>query len=151
MNTRIYVTALFDDKATFIDTSKTPIFEWEVAILFILLWVDKMMCLCQWYFQFLKMPQGDQLDGYIVFLYCYTLILYCASSTWIRALFDDKSNLHFLNICLCNALPENCLILSSLVFLEPGCYNNIHIHVIHVLVFWYKYLTFSFGLYFFEV
>ena len=108
-------------------------------------------CLCQWYFQFLKMPQGDQLDGYIVFLYCYTLILYCASSTWIRALFDDKSNLHFLNICLCNALPENCLILSSLVFLEPGCYNNIHIHVIHVLVFWYKYLTFSFGLYFFEV
>ena len=108
-------------------------------------------CLCQWYFQFLKMPQGDQLDGYIVFLYCYTLILYCASSTWIRALFDDKSNLHFLNISLCNALPEHCLILSSLVFLEPGCYNNIHIHVIHVLVFWYKYLTFSFGLYFFEV
>ena len=108
-------------------------------------------CLCQWYFQFLKMSQGDQLDDYIVFLYCYALILYCASSTWIRALFDDKSNLHVLNICLCNALPENCLILSSLVFLEPGCYNNIHIHVIHVLVFWYKYLTFSFGLYFFEV
>ena len=74
------------------------------------------------------MPPGDQLDDYIVFWYC-------ALSTWVRALFDDKSNLHFLNICLCNALPENCLILSSLVFLEPGCYNNIHIHVIHVLVF----------------
>ena len=27
--------AFFDDKATFIDTSKTPILEWEVAILFI--------------------------------------------------------------------------------------------------------------------
>ena len=33
LNTRI--TALFDDKAIFIDTSKTPIIEWEVAILFI--------------------------------------------------------------------------------------------------------------------
>ena len=94
------------------------------------------------YFQFLHMPQGDQLDDYTVFLYCYTLILYCVSSTWIRALFDDRSNLHFLNICLCNALPENCLILSSLVFSEPGCYNSIHIRVIHVLLFWYKYLTF---------
>ena len=71
------------------------------------------------------MPQGDQLDDYTVFLYCYTLILYCASSTWIRALFDDKSNLYFLNICLCNALPENCLILSSLVFSElAGCKEN---------------------------
>ena len=79
------------------------------------------------------MPQGDQLDDYTVFLYCYTLILYCASSTWITALFDDKSNLHFLNICLCNALPENCLILSSLVFSELGRYNNVH--VIHVLLF----------------
>ena len=37
------ITALFDDKATFIDTSKTPIFEWEVAILFIHLWVDKVV------------------------------------------------------------------------------------------------------------
>ena len=26
---------LFDDKATFIETSMTPIFKWEVAILFI--------------------------------------------------------------------------------------------------------------------
>ena len=88
------------------------------------------------------MPQGDKIDNYIVFLYCYTLILYCASSTWIRALFNDKSSLHFLNICLCNALPENCLILSSLVFLQPGCFNNIHIHAIHVLLLFYKYLTF---------
>ena len=70
------------------------------------------------------MPQGDQLDDYTVFLYCYTLILFCASSTWITALFDDKSNRHFLNIFHCNALPENCLILSSLVFLEPGCYDT---------------------------
>ena len=91
------------------------------------------------------MPQGDQVDDYTVFLYCYTLILYCAWSTWIRALFDNKSNLHFLNICLCNALPQNCLILSSLVFfLEPGCYNNIHTRV---LSFWYKYLTFFWSLF----
>ena len=48
------------------------------------------------------MPQGDQLDDYIVFLYCYTLILYCASSTWIRALFDDKTltkTTYMLHIC----------------------------------------------------
>ena len=36
-NTRIYVTALFDDKVTFIDSSKTPIFEWEVAIILFIL------------------------------------------------------------------------------------------------------------------
>ena len=43
------MTAFFDDKATFIDTSKTPIFEWEVAILFIHLWVDKVVLVSMTY------------------------------------------------------------------------------------------------------
>ena len=53
------ITALFDDKATFIDTSKTPIFEWEVAILFIHLWVDKVVLV--WViFQLLQQSPGDK-------------------------------------------------------------------------------------------
>ena len=80
------------------------------------------------------MAQGDQLDDYTDFLYCYTLILFCASSIWIAALFDDKSNRHFLNIFHCNALLENCLILSLLVFLEPGCCNTCNTCIIIILI-----------------
>ena len=55
------MTALFDDKATFIDTSirKTPILEWEVAILFIHLWVDKVV-LVPMIFQMLQKSPGDK-------------------------------------------------------------------------------------------
>ena len=61
MNTRI--TALFDEKATFIDTSKTPIFEWEVVILFIHLWVDKVV-LVSMIFQMLQKSPGDKQEDF---------------------------------------------------------------------------------------
>ena len=73
-NTRIR--ALFDDKATFIDTSKTSIFEWEVAILFIHLWVDKMV-LVSMILLILWMPQEDQQDYYPVISFPLTSICYC--------------------------------------------------------------------------
>ena len=59
--------------------------------------------------------------------------------------------LHFALILQFAAIITFCGVKSSLVFLQPGCYNNIHIHAIHVLLLFYKYLTFFFGLYFFEV
>ena len=52
------ITALFDDKATFMDTSKTTIFEWEVAILFIHLGVDKVV-LVSMILQMLQQSPGD--------------------------------------------------------------------------------------------
>ena len=55
--------ALFDDKTTFIDTSKTPIFEWEVAILCIHLCVDKVV-LVSMIFQMLQQSPEDKQEYY---------------------------------------------------------------------------------------
>ena len=60
-------------KATFIDTSKTPIFEWEVAILFIHLCVDKVV-LVSMIFQMLKLSPGEKQEDYSGISFPYTLI-----------------------------------------------------------------------------
>ena len=52
------ITALFNGKATFTDTSKTSIFGWEVAILFIHLWVDKVV-LVSMMLQMMQLSPGD--------------------------------------------------------------------------------------------
>ena len=57
------MTALFDEKVTFIDSSKTPIFEWEVAILFIHLRVDKVV-LVSMIFQMLQKSPEDKQEYY---------------------------------------------------------------------------------------
>ena len=56
-------TALFNDKATFIDPSKTPIFEREVTIPFIHLWVDKVV-LVSMIFQMLQQSPADKQEYY---------------------------------------------------------------------------------------
>ena len=63
-------------KATFIYTSKMPIFEWGVAILFIHLWGDKKV-LVSMILLILWMPQEDQQDYYPVISFPLTSICYC--------------------------------------------------------------------------
>ena len=78
------------------------------------------------------MPQGDQLDDYTVFFYIVTLLFCFVPQALAEQLYSMiKATFNFLNIFLCNALPENCLILRSLVFLNQA----VTIHVIHVLLF----------------